>query len=58
MKDSTGRGVKPDRKKPLRRRNPVARALIEQALGTRAIPDRQHYSRKAKHPKRIEPERE
>ena len=58
MKDSPRGCFTPPGITPAGRRNPVARALIEQALGARAIPARKRYSRKAKHPKRIEAERE
>lgn len=58
MKDRTRRGVKPSGKGLIRRRNPVARALIECALGERAMPGRKRYTRRPKHPKRIEPERD
>jgi hypothetical protein len=54
MKDRSGKAVKRGRAK-VRRRNPMARALVERAMGTRAIPTRKRFSRKAKHPRPIDP---
>jgi len=42
----------------IRRRNPVAKALIERALGVRVAPGRKRYTRKLKHRKGAAPDRE
>lgn len=43
---------------PVRRRNPIAKALIERAMGVRVVPGRKRYTRKLKHRKRAVPEQE
>ena len=49
----TGKRARKDRDHGLiRRRNPVAKALIERAMGVRVVPDRKRYTRKIKHRKR------
>jgi hypothetical protein len=58
MKDRARKCVKSGGKGLVRRRNPVARALIERAMGERVMPAHERYTRKAKHRKRIDPERE
>lgn len=50
MKDRRAKGVKRGSGR-VRRRNPVARALIAAAKGSRTIKSRRTYSRKAKHPR-------
>jgi hypothetical protein len=56
MKDRTNRGVKPSSKRAIRRRNPIARSLKLRTSGAGAIPSPKRYTRKAKHPKRSDPE--
>ena len=58
MKDRARKCVKSGGKGLVRRRNPIARALIERAMGERVMPGRKRYTRRTKHPKRIDPERE
>ena len=52
MKDRRGKDVK-SRKSTIRRRNPVAKALIQRAMGTRPLPTRRRYTRKVKHPRPV-----
>ncbi|HEX6141912.1 MAG TPA: hypothetical protein VFZ01_04285 [Geminicoccaceae bacterium] len=42
----------------IRRRNPVAKALIEQAMAGRVVPGRKRYTRKVKHRKGATTEQE